>query len=243
MAKSYFYSVVFCHQVDKEEQKIEEQFKDDNLIKARSDAFSCAKETFDKYSAEFTNEEHPIGIEMTINFNIGSVEKEYEDGFPIYSDYIKPLILYHLFFRKLEENENIIMKEMELLKSLLISNKDQDIYAFAKKLATNTGEIEIINSIRKSISNIDPKKHEDYKSNMQIIECTRCAKKMEVENRIARLFYDKRYRGSKISMACDTCIKVYYSDPQFDFSLQEIYNKNGKTIVKRGRDIDYYEKK
>jgi hypothetical protein len=80
MGKSYFNSVIFYHQVGREENKIAKQFKDNDLIIARLNAFSFAKEIFDKHHDEFINKEHPIEIEMTINFKIGDVKKEYEYG-------------------------------------------------------------------------------------------------------------------------------------------------------------------
>jgi hypothetical protein len=241
MVKSYFYSVNLTFSEDREEKKIEEIFKNKDITISRSDAFSFFQKLFDKYEVNFLKTEHILPIELIISFNIGVRESESESGIEISSDHPQNIPLYIITFQKIEELGNNIINEIEKLKSLATTDL-QDIYDFGKNIASSTGEIKVIDSIRRRLSQIDPNSYEDQKTNMQIIECSRCGKKIEVEKRITKLFIEKRNRGSKVSLSCTTCIKTYYSNPQFDFSLQEIYDKYGKSVIKRGRDIDYYER-
>ncbi len=239
MAKSYFYSVELYHSENREEKTLEKSFKNHNYQISRKEAFLYAKELFTIYEDEFIRKESLIPIKLTINFIVSNRESEMESGVIGVYDHIKKIPLYNLTFGKLEELGNHITSEMEFLKLLTDSAKTEEIFEFARNVATITGEIEVISSMRESVAQTDPRIHAAAKSNFQIITCSRCDKKMEVENQIANLFLDKRYKSQKVLMSCISCIQIYYSDPKYTFYLEEIFDKDGKSVRKGKRDLDF----
>jgi hypothetical protein len=241
MAKSVFYSVELIHSENREEKIIKRSFENGNILSLRDQAFSYFKELFLIHEDKFLTKESVIPIKLTIYFNAGSKGRDLNYGQEIIFNRIHTSPIYILTFGKLEERGH--SEEIDFIKKLTSDSELLDAPDIDKNIDLRSGESFVISFIRECIAQKDQNICENSKSNLQLIECGRCGKKMEVEQKVVSLFYSEKNRAYysnnswEVFMCCNSCVEIHYGTPKPYSSSANIYDKNGKSVYTGGRNL------
>lgn len=243
MAKSVFYSVELIHSENREETIIKRSFENGNILNLRDQAFSYFKELFLIHEDKFLKQESVIPIKLTIYYNAISQGRDMEYGQEIVFDRVYTSPMYILTFGKLEERGH--SEEVDFIKQLTTDSELLNATDIAKNIALMSGESSVISFLRVSLAQKDQNICEDYKTNSLLIECKRCGKKMEVEQKVANLFFSEKNRSyyssssREVFMCCNSCVEIHYGISKPYTSFANIYDKNGESVYIGGKNLTH----
>jgi hypothetical protein len=216
--KSYSNRVV-ATVVENGEEKI---IKEDFPIDKGNPAYFGFKNLFSKYENQFITNYSPIHTSLRL-FSIAT-SQGYDFDFDRKID-----ITYEDPFLLVEISKGVINHDKKL--------KDKAFLALVQWVQIRFLELEHDGELDNNSGDAEAVYVQNNRSNKyQLIECTRCGKKMEVENDIAKKYKERSNRRKNIVLSCDNCIRAYYKDPMFKFYLHEIYNRLGES--QRGESIN-----
>ena len=233
MEKTYYYQIGFNVIVDNEEFNSFQKFSTNNPIYARGLALVCFKEISETYKNQLISTSPIVDTWVSLSFVEENEESEFSEGEKIYFKRANFHELYRFSKRKLEKTKG----SFEFEESILKSDRFQNLEPQLKDPYDKTDEVEIVAIIEAEINKVDPDIEQSQSLNFSILKCSRCGKNMIIEQRVAMLYSDKSKASKKVSISCNTCINTYFGNPIFNFHLQEIFDKNGKSVIKGKRDL------
>jgi hypothetical protein len=226
----YYYNVKAKIVEDGEEKFIIKNFKGSDLSVCRANAFEEFEELTIKFFDQVKGSYSPLETYIKISFIQSYDTYDFEDGIKIELTNKIDFTLYTISEGKIEKNKesfefdmNVLTKQDVVAENMSIS----DLYVYTTEEST-------IKELQDLLANSDKG---DRKSTFMQIECTRCGKKMEVENKMALKFIERKKYKNNVWLSCRNCIAGYFENSTFDFSNYEVYRFNGESVLDRKPDL------